>query len=207
MRRERPGVPASGTVRRATSDSASCTRARETAYHDSVVAPQAATIPALTTSPRERRARARAAIAAIQKAVYQAGHRPGACQSSGASTIASAASAGASHGFPPRPGFRSSRPALAPASSVAAAARKSVTCQASHNSTDAPWAGNEIPRARSRRRNGPNDATASTPSAGSQRPPYTRTPARPSAKKPSSATALVSDSAATDPDSGPRTGA
>ena len=61
-------VPGSGVERRDTSVSASCTRARETAYHVSVVAPQAATTPAAATSPRDRRASASDAIAMIQKA-------------------------------------------------------------------------------------------------------------------------------------------
>jgi hypothetical protein len=172
----------------------------------SVAAPQAATMPALVTSARDRRASASAAIAMIQSTTYQAGHRPGASQSCGASNAATAATAGANHGLTPRRRSTSMRPALAPARRMAAAARNSGSCHDSQSCVDAPCPGSEIPRDRSRRRNGPNDATATTAMAGIQRPRI-RTPARPRAKKPSRASALVAVSAAMDPDNGPRIGA
>ena len=80
-------------------------------------------------------------MAPTQRNAYHHGQRPGASQTTGASTAAIVAANGATHGGSPRRGPSSAAPAAVPASSTETAARKSGTSQISQSDASTPCGG------------------------------------------------------------------
>jgi hypothetical protein len=153
----------SGEFSAFTSSCARDTRSRTVENQTSVTAPHAATNATDNTNARARRLNASAAIAATQSSGCNGGRRPGASSSSGVVSAAIAARSGATHGANPRCGPTAARPDVMPTNSTVTAARNNVTCHASQSPQSAPNAGSWIPRASSRRMNGPTPAASSTP--------------------------------------------
>ena len=177
-------------------------RARTVAPQVSVAAPAPATTAAAATCARPRRVSASEPIAPIQSAGYHSGHPPGASHRIGAKTPARVANNGATLDGTPRRGPSAARPAAAPASKIDTPARASASCHAIHKPKPAPTAGSAIPRARSRSRNGPPDATRITTATAIHRDGFWND-VRSTSNNTARASAVVISSAATFDVSGP----
>ncbi len=149
--------------------SASAVRARTVASHVSVDAPAPATTATVSTCGKPRRMSAVKPIAALHGIRYQSDQIPAPVSRTGARPALANESATGQRAGTPRWLAMAARPTDAMASRSAAPASAMANCQDAHSTKPAPVGGSEIPRARSRNRNGPLAAPASTTNTATTR--------------------------------------